>query len=105
MDKVHNELEQNPSQKEKKLGEILKPETPQETIYYTCPHQQKMTEPNCKICLGKVEKELKRFQEEKSHREETKEKSKLPPYTETENVFGNSTSNVHITTNSICPKC
>jgi len=81
-----------------------------ETIYYTCPHQAKMTEPNCKICLNEAEEELKRLQEEKAHREEAKKKAEeeskrtgLPPYTESENLIIDSVSNQMITTP--CFKC
>src|SRR5205823_1020526 len=85
---------------------------PNETIYYTCPHQKKMTEPNCKICLGEAEEELKRLQEEKARREEAKKKAEeeskrtgLPPYTETENILANHQSLTGSSTVDFCPKC
>ncbi len=71
-----------------------------------------MTEPNCKICLGEAEEELKRLQEEKVYREEAKkralEESKrtgLPPFTEAENAFANYQSLTGTSTVDICPKC
>src|SRR4051812_12968741 len=88
---VPNQKKQNDdkNQKEKTLGEIMKgkPKSeklePNETIYYACPHQAKMTEPNCKICLNEAEEELKL-----SSQNSTSNNS--------ENIIGNSVSNVHI---------
>jgi hypothetical protein len=109
MVKIHQKNQVKSDKKVEKETEKLEPN---QIIYYTCPHNEKMTEPNCKICLSEAEEELKRIQEEKTYKEECKKKAEeeakrtgLTPFLQIDDAIVNHQSLTGSSTVDFCPKC